>query len=53
MRRPGRLYSSLNAMGEELISGLVAAGYAVIIKLHDRLARYAPPLLGVSIGQPY
>jgi CDP-glycerol glycerophosphotransferase len=29
-------YSSLNAMGEELVKGLVAAGYSVIVKLHDR-----------------
>lgn len=29
-------YSSLNAMGENLIKGLAAAGYAVIVKLHDR-----------------
>ena len=29
-------YSSLNLMGEELVKGLVAAGYAVIVKLHDR-----------------
>lgn len=29
-------YSSLNAMGEELIRQLVAAEYAVIVKLHDR-----------------
>ncbi|MFY9555132.1 MAG: CDP-glycerol glycerophosphotransferase family protein [Blastocatellia bacterium] len=29
-------YSSLNAMGEDLLKGLVAAGYAVIVKLHDR-----------------
>lgn len=29
-------YSSLNAMGEELVKRLCAAGYAVIVKLHDR-----------------
>jgi CDP-glycerol glycerophosphotransferase (TagB/SpsB family) len=29
-------YSSLNAIGEELVKGLIAAGYAVIVKLHDR-----------------
>jgi CDP-glycerol glycerophosphotransferase (TagB/SpsB family) len=29
-------YSSLNAMGEDLVKSLAAAGYAVIIKLHDR-----------------
>ena len=29
-------YSSLNAMGEDLVRALVAAGYAVIVKLHDR-----------------
>lgn len=29
-------YSSLNAMGEELIRALVSAGYTVIVKLHDR-----------------
>ena len=29
-------YSSLNALGEELVRGLVSAGYAVIVKLHDR-----------------
>lgn len=29
-------YSSLNAMGEDLVRQLVAAGYAVIVKLHDR-----------------
>jgi CDP-glycerol glycerophosphotransferase (TagB/SpsB family) len=29
-------YSSLNKMGEELIERLCAAGYAVIVKLHDR-----------------
>lgn len=29
-------YSSLNAMGEALVQGLCAAGYAVIVKLHDR-----------------
>jgi CDP-glycerol glycerophosphotransferase (TagB/SpsB family) len=29
-------YSSLNAMGEELVTKLVAAGYSVIVKLHDR-----------------
>ena len=29
-------YSSLNVMGEELVRGLVKAGYAVIVKLHDR-----------------
>jgi hypothetical protein len=29
-------YCSLKTMGEELISGLVSAGYAVIVKLHDR-----------------
>jgi hypothetical protein len=29
-------YSSLNAMGEELVGRLVAAGYSVIVKLHDR-----------------
>jgi len=32
-------YSSLVAMGEDLIRGLVSAGYAVIVKLHDR-SRY-------------
>ena len=29
-------YSSLNALGEELVQALVDAGYAVIVKLHDR-----------------
>jgi hypothetical protein len=29
-------YSSLNAMGEELIKRLSEAGYTVIVKLHDR-----------------
>src|SRR5581483_6923144 len=29
-------YSSLNAMGEELVRALGDAGYAVIVKLHDR-----------------
>jgi hypothetical protein len=29
-------YSSLNAMGESLVRSLVMAGYAVIVKLHDR-----------------
>jgi CDP-Glycerol:Poly(glycerophosphate) glycerophosphotransferase len=29
-------YSSLNKMGEELVGRLCAAGYAVIVKLHDR-----------------
>jgi CDP-glycerol glycerophosphotransferase (TagB/SpsB family) len=29
-------YSSLNVMGEHLVRRLVAAGYAVIVKLHDR-----------------
>ncbi|HXI89886.1 MAG TPA: CDP-glycerol glycerophosphotransferase family protein [Blastocatellia bacterium] len=29
-------YSSLNVMGEALVQKLVAAGYAVIVKLHDR-----------------
>ncbi|HET9530270.1 MAG TPA: CDP-glycerol glycerophosphotransferase family protein [Blastocatellia bacterium] len=29
-------YSSLNSMGEELVRLLIAAGYAVIVKLHDR-----------------
>jgi CDP-glycerol glycerophosphotransferase len=29
-------YSSLNAMGENLVRSLVDAGYAVIVKLHDR-----------------
>jgi CDP-glycerol glycerophosphotransferase (TagB/SpsB family) len=29
-------YSSLNRMGEELIKRLIAAGLAVIVKLHDR-----------------
>jgi hypothetical protein len=29
-------YSSLKEVGEELVKGLVAAGYAVIVKLHDR-----------------
>jgi CDP-Glycerol:Poly(glycerophosphate) glycerophosphotransferase len=29
-------YSSLNAMGEALIEQLCAAGFAVIVKLHDR-----------------
>jgi hypothetical protein len=29
-------YSSLNAMGEELVRRLIAAGFAVIVKLHDR-----------------
>lgn len=28
-------FSSLNAMGEELIARLVAAGYTVVVKLHD------------------
>ncbi len=29
-------HSSLVTVGEELVNGLVAAGYAVIVKLHDR-----------------
>jgi hypothetical protein len=29
-------YSSLNKIGEELVERLCAAGYAVIVKLHDR-----------------
>lgn len=29
-------YSSLNTIGEELVKSLIAAGYAVIVKLHDR-----------------
>lgn len=29
-------YSSLNKLGEELVKKLVDAGYAVIVKLHDR-----------------
>lgn len=29
-------YSSLNVMGEELVKRLCAAGYAVMVKLHDR-----------------
>ena len=29
-------HSSLVTMGQELVEGLVAAGYAVIVKLHDR-----------------
>ena len=29
-------YSSLVTMGADLVEGLVAAGYAVIVKLHDR-----------------
>jgi len=29
-------FSSLNSMGFELVRGLCAAGYAVIVKLHDR-----------------
>ncbi len=29
-------YSSLNKMGEDLVERLCAAGYAVIVKLHDR-----------------
>jgi CDP-glycerol glycerophosphotransferase (TagB/SpsB family) len=29
-------YSSLNCMGEEIVKQLGAAGYAVIVKLHDR-----------------
>lgn len=29
-------HSSLNLLGEELVRALVAAGYAVIVKLHDR-----------------
>src|SRR5436853_629973 len=29
-------YSSLNAMGEELVEALCAKGYAVLVKLHDR-----------------
>jgi len=29
-------YSSLNSMGEEVVKQLGAAGYAVIVKLHDR-----------------
>lgn len=29
-------YSSLNAMGVDLVKDLAAAGYAVIVKLHDR-----------------
>ena len=29
-------YSSLNRMGEELVKQLIAAGLAVIVKLHDR-----------------
>jgi hypothetical protein len=28
-------FSSLNAMGEELVRALVAAGYTVLVKLHD------------------
>jgi len=28
-------YSSLNAMGEELVAQLVAAGFGVVVKLHD------------------
>lgn len=28
-------FSSLNAMGEELVTALVAAGYTVLVKLHD------------------
>jgi len=29
-------YSSLNVLGEDLVKALVNAGYAVIVKLHDR-----------------
>jgi hypothetical protein len=29
-------YSSLNSLGEELVSRLAAAGFAVMVKLHDR-----------------
>lgn len=29
-------YSSLNAMGEDLVKRLIASGYSVIVKLHDR-----------------
>ncbi|HXG90738.1 MAG TPA: CDP-glycerol glycerophosphotransferase family protein [Blastocatellia bacterium] len=29
-------YSSLNAMGEDLVRKLIAAGFALIVKLHDR-----------------
>lgn len=29
-------YSSMNLMGESIIDGLAAAGYQVIVKLHDR-----------------
>jgi CDP-glycerol glycerophosphotransferase (TagB/SpsB family) len=29
-------YSSLNAIGEELVRGLVTAGHTVLVKLHDR-----------------
>ena len=29
-------YSSLNLVGEELVRSLIGAGYAVIVKLHDR-----------------
>ena len=28
-------YSSLNAVGEDVIRGLSAAGYTVLVKLHD------------------
>lgn len=28
-------FSSLNAMGEDLVRGLIAAGYRVLVKLHD------------------
>jgi hypothetical protein len=53
-------YSSLNRMGEELVRGLSAAGYAVIVKLHDRSRdirhRYSggvnwPALLGPMVRE--
>ena len=28
-------FSSLNAMGEEVVGGLIAAGYRVLVKLHE------------------
>jgi len=35
-------FSSLNAMGEELVSALVGAGYTVLVKLHDLSLDPAP-----------
>ena len=39
-------YSSLNSMGEELVSRLCNAGYKVIVKLHDRAWDPAPEYSG-------